>query len=84
MDNDKKAVRIFAKGLMQDLYKIQARWNGWYDALAKIGKADAVSESSGDDDSDDNDAYTPGPSRIVSSQASQPSHSEEEVTNTRV
>ena len=56
MDKDKKAVRIFAKGLMPDLYKIQARWNGWYDALAKIGKADAVSESS-DDDSDDNDDY---------------------------
>ena len=84
MDNDKKAVRIFAKGLMPDLYKIQARWNGWYDALAKIGKADVVSESSVDDDSDDNDAYTPDPSRIVSSQASHPSHSEEEVTNTRV
>ena len=84
MDNDKKAVRIFAKGLMPDLYKIQARWNGWYDALAKIGKADSVLVSSSDDDSDDNDAYTPDPSRIVSSQASQPSHSEEEVTNTRV
>ena len=84
MDKDKKAMKTFAKGLMPDLYKIQARWNGWYDALAKIGKADSVSVSSSDDDSDDNDAYTPDPSRIVSSQASQPSHSEEEVTNTRV
>lgn len=49
MNNDKKAVRIFAMSLMADLYEIQRRWNEWYDAIASIGKADSVSESCIDD-----------------------------------